>query len=338
MATADTALRGDVASTEEAGGPEAVAGQGSGDTGQHRATRAPGRKARGRRVPGRLQRALFVSPSVLTLLVLAAYPLVFIASAAFTESSLGRPFQEFVGTANLEAALDSAGVRVSLTLGTGYAFAVALASTLLGVITAVALHRSLHSGPVVRTALLLPMIIPPVVVGILFGFVFSPSGGLLDTLISRFTPASGTYAILSDTTWAIVGVGIADVWEWTPLVVLLVFTALLGQDPEITEAARLDGARGVRLFGHITLPAVAGTIAAAFLIRLILAFKVFDLVYVMTSGGPGSSTLVPAYLIWRTALQSFDVGMASTITLLLAVIVTVVTLPVFLIARRLRHG
>src|SRR5699024_770220 len=127
----------------------------------------------------------------------------------------------------------------------------------------VALHRSLRAGPVVRTALLLPMIIPPVVVGILFGFVFSPSGGLLDTLISRFTPASGT--------WAIVGVGIADVWEWTPLVVLLVFTALLGQAPEITEAARLDGARGVRLFGHITLPAVAGTIAAAFLIRLILA-------------------------------------------------------------------
>ena len=123
MATVDTALRGDVASTEEAGGPEAVAGQGSGDTGQHRATRAPARKARGRRVTGRLQRALFVGPSVLTLLVLAAYPLVFIASAAFTESSLGRPFQEFVGTANLEAALDSAGVRGSLTLGTSYAFA-----------------------------------------------------------------------------------------------------------------------------------------------------------------------------------------------------------------------
>lgn len=289
-----------------------------------------------RRVPARVHRAIFVSPSVLVLVVLAAYPLVFIASAAFTESSLGRPFQEFVGTANFEAALASADVRTSLALGTGYAIGVAVASTVLGTLTAIALWRSLWAGAFVRTVLLLPMIVPPVVVGILFSFIFSPSGGLLHTLVQHFTPWSGTFAVLSDTTWAVFGVALADVWEWTPLVVLLVFTALLGQDPHVTEAARLDGATGLRLFRHITLPAIAGTIAAAFLIRLILAFKVFDLVYVMTSGGPGSSTLVPAYLIWRTALRGFDVGMAATVTLLLAVVVTVVTLPIFLIVRRLR--
>lgn len=288
------------------------------------------------RVSQRFHRRIFVAPSVLVLLVLGAYPLIFIASAALTESSLGNPFQEFVGTENIEAALGSTSVRSSLLLGTTYSFGVAAASTVLGTITAVALWRSLLGGAFVRTLLLLPMIIPPVVVGILWSFIFSPSGGLLDTLIRRLTPGAGTYAVLSDTTWAIFGVALADVWEWTPLVVLLVFTALLGQDREITEAAQLDGANGWQLFRHITLPAVAGTIAAAFLIRLILAFKVFDLVYVMTSGGPGSSTEVPAFLIWRTALQNFDVGMAATITLLLAVIVTVATIPVFLISKRLR--
>ncbi|WP_223881158.1 carbohydrate ABC transporter permease [Nesterenkonia ebinurensis] len=288
------------------------------------------------RISERFHHRLFIAPSVLVLLVLAAYPLVFIASAALTQSSLGNPFQEFVGTENFQTALTSSAVQNSLTLGTGYAFGVAAASTALGTATALALWRSLRAGAFVRTVLLLPMIVPPVIVGILWSFIFSPSGGLLDTLIRRFTPGSGTYAILSDTTWAIFGVALADVWEWTPLVVLLVFTALLSQDPEITEAAQLDGASGFQLFRHITLPMVAGTIVAAFLIRLILAFKVFDLVYVMTSGGPGSSTQVPAYLIWRSALQNFDVGIAATITLLLAVVVTVVTIPIFLITKRLR--
>lgn len=279
---------------------------------------------------------MFISPSVIVLLVLAAYPLLFIATAAFTRSSLGQPYQEFVGTENLATALGSTAVQNSMLLGIGYSVGVALASTVVGTVTAVSLWRSLRSGAVVRTVLLLPMIVPPVVVGILFGFIFSPSGGLIDTLIRRFTPGSGTYAVLSDTTFAIFGVAVADIWEWTPLVVLLVFTALLGQDREITEAAQLDGANAIQLFRYVTLPAVAATIAAAFLIRLILAFKVFDLVYVMTSGGPGSSTQVPAYLIWRSALQNFDVGMAASITLILAVVVTVVTLPVFWYMKRLR--
>lgn len=297
----------------------------------------PKRIRGGRRRRDRVYHRAFIAPAVVVLLVLAAYPLLFIVSASLTRSSLGQPFQEFLGTENLRATIGSAAVQNSLLLGTGYAIGVALASTALGTATAVALWRSLKSGVIIRTVLLLPMIVPPVVVGILFSFIFSPSGGLIDTLIKIVSPDSGTYAILSDTTWAIFGVALADVWEWTPLVVLLVFTALLGQDQEITEAAQLDGANGLQLFGHITLPMVAGTIAAAFLIRLILAFKVFDLVYVMTSGGPGSSTEVPAYLIWRSALQNFDVGTAASITLLLAVVVTVVTLPVFWITKRLRH-
>lgn len=298
-------------------------------------TRAAKKQRRRRR--DRAYHRAFISPVVIVLLVLAAYPLLFIGSAAFTRSSLGQPFQEFVGTANLQAALVSEAVQNSLLLGVGYALGVALASTALGTLTAVALWRSLKSGGFIRTILLLPMIVPPVVVGILFTFIFSPSGGLIDTLIRRFSPSSGTYAVLSDTTWAVFGVALADVWEWTPLVVLLVFTALLGQDPQIIEAAQLDGANAFQLFRYVTLPAVAATIVAAFLIRLILAFKVFDLVYVMTSGGPGSSTQVPAYLIWRTALQNFDVGMAATITLLLAVLVTLVTVPIFWINKRLRN-
>lgn len=275
---------------------------------------------------------------MLSLVVLGLYPLIFIVLTALSESSLGRPFQEWVGTANIEAALADEDVVASLVRNTVYALLVSVASVVLGVATAMALFRSARSGAIVRTLLLLPMITPPVVVGILWKLIFNPSGGLFNTLLSFVGYSGDPVSVLASPTLAFLGVAVADVWEWTPLIALLVFAALLGQDPEVTEAAALDGAGGIRLFRQITLPAIAGTVAAAFLIRIVLAFKVFDLVYIMTAGGPGQSTTVPAYLIYQAALQQFDLGRAGTITLLLAVVVTLVTLPIVAITRRLHHG
>jgi multiple sugar transport system permease protein len=278
-----------------------------------------------------------VAPTVLATVVLGAYPLIFILLTAFSQSSLGRPLQAWVGTANFTDALSDGDVTASLLRNVVYAVAVTACSVLLGVVTAVALRAATARGSLVRTLLLLPLITPPVIVGVLWKLVFNPSGGLLGTLASALGWRGEPIAVLSSPGWALVGIGVADVWEWTPLVALLVFAALLGQDRSVAEAAALDGAHGLRFFRSITLPDIAGTIAAAFLVRLVLAFKVFDLVFVLTSGGPGTSTSVPAYLIYQAALQQFDLGRASTITVLLAIVATVVTTPVILIARRLHR-
>ncbi len=278
-----------------------------------------------------------VSPTVLATLVLGAYPLVFIVLTALSESSLGQPFQDWVGTRNLQHALGDGDVVASLVRNVVYAILVTIASTALGVVGALALHTATRRGSIARTLMLLPLITPPVVVGVLWKLIFNPAGGLLDTLLVALGYRGEPVAVLSSSAWAIVGVGVADVWEWTPIVLLLVFAALLGQDRAIGEAAALDGAHGFRLFREITFPAIGGTVAAVFLIRLVLAFKVFDLVFVLTSGGPGQATTMPAYLIYQAALQQFDIGRASSITLLLAVVVTIVTLPVILVTRRLHR-
>ncbi len=309
--------------------------------------RGPERALRPSPVPGQapIRRAprgpawahrLFVGPSVLTLLVLGVYPLVFILLAAFTESSLGKPFQEWVGTETFQKVLADADAVASLGRTLVYSLGVSVASLALGVIAALALHGAVRSGSLVRTLLLLPLITPPVIVGTLWKLIYNPGGGLLATVLGFFGVPAQTIAPLSSTTWALPAVALADVWEWTPLIALLVFTALLAQDPQTLEAARLDGAHGWRLFRHITLPAIAGVVAAAFFIRLVLAFKVFDLIFMMTSGGPGQSTTTTSYLIYQAALREFDLGKAAVITLLLAVLVTVVTIPVALIARRLQ--
>ena len=281
---------------------------------------------------------LFAAPSVLTLLVLGVYPLLFIVAAAFTDSSLGNPFREWVGTATFEGVLADGDAIAALWRTVVYAVAVSAGSLVLGVVTAVALASAVRSGAIVRTLLLLPLITPPVIVGTLWKLVYNPGGGLLAVVLGFFGVPAASVAPLSSTTWALPAIAVADVWEWTPLVAILVFAALVSQDPEPIEAARLDGAHGIRLFRHITLPSIAGVVASAFFIRLVLAFKVFDLIFTMTSGGPGQATTTASYLIYQAALREFDVGKASVITLLLAVVVTVVTVPVAIAARRLQKN
>ncbi|MET1035103.1 MAG: sugar ABC transporter permease [Arthrobacter sp.] len=278
----------------------------------------------------------FVSPTVLTLLVLGAFPLLFILGAALTDSSLGKPFQEFTGGENLRTVLGDEDVVASLVRTLAYALGTTAASVALGVFVATAAHAAVKQGALVRTLLLLPLIVPPVVVGTLWKLILNPAGGLLATLLGfAGIPAP---APLSDVRFALGAVMVADVWQWTPLVFLLVFAALLGQDGSVVEAARVDGAHGWGLFRSITLPAIAGTIAAAAFIRLVLALKVFDLVFMMTAGGPGQSTSTTSYLIYQAALKEFDVGRAAAITLLLALLVTAVTVPVAALAGRLRRG
>jgi len=280
---------------------------------------------------------LFITPGVVALLALGAYPLAFIVAASLSESSLGRPFQEWVGTAGLASALADDDVVASMIRSTGYAIGVSLSSVVLGVVVALALHRAAAGGALVRTLFLLPLITPPVVVGIIWKLIFNPSGGLLGTVAGFFGHTGVPLSPLSSTTWALPAVAVADIWEWTPLVAVLVFAALLGQDPEVREAAALDGAGGIRLFRAITLPAIAGVIASVLFIRLVIAFKAFDLIVLMTSGGPGQATTTPSYLIYQAALQQFDVGRAAAITLVFAVVVTVVTLPFALATRRFQR-
>lgn len=278
---------------------------------------------------------VFVSPTVLTLLVMGVFPLLFILGAAFTKSSLGKPFKEFTGTRNFETVLGDADVVASLGRTLVFALGTTAASVVLGVLVATAVHQAVNNGSLVRTLLLLPLIVPPVVVGTLWKLIFNPAGGLLATLLGFVGIPAPTP--LSDPRFSLGALMVADIWEWTPLVFLLVFAALLGQDRSVTEAARVDGAHGWTLFRLVTLPAIAGTVAAAAFIRLILALKVFDLVFVMTAGGPGQSTTTTSYLIHQVALKEFDIGRASAITLLLAVVATAVTLPVAALVAHLRR-
>lgn len=271
----------------------------------------------------RTLRALFVPPLVVVA-VLLAYPTVFLLAAAVTRSSLGRPLQVFTGSANAVAALTSQAFTGSLVRSVVFALAAAALTTVAGVAVALLLRSRGPAFGVVGTLLLLPLVTPPVMVAVAWRLLLAPSGGALTTTLGAL---SGTAPNpLGTSTTALVTLVLVHAWQWTPLVVLLVFAALLGVPQELTEAAALDGAGPWRTFTAVTWPAVAPTVASVALLEVVLGFKVFDLVAVLTGGGPGLSTVVASFEIFRTGLRgSYDVGQAAVMTLVFGLLVALAT-------------
>jgi multiple sugar transport system permease protein len=182
--------------------------------------------------------------------------------------------------------------------------------------------------------LLLPLMTPPVMAGIVWKLIFAPSGGLLNGFLLSHGWITAPISFLGNPTLAWAAILIADSWQWIPFVALMSYAALSNISADVIEAARLDGAHAVQRFRYILLPALWPSLASIFLLKIIIAFKLFDAVYILTFGGPADSTSVPSFLIWRTGLEQFDVGLASAQTVIFAAVVSIVTLPLVTWQRR----
>lgn len=286
---------------------------------------ARGRSAAQRRraAPGRVPRALFAPPLVVVA-VLLAYPALFLLVAAVTRSTLGRPLQVWTGSANLVTALSTEAFTGSLVRSVVFALSAAVGTTVLGVAIALLLRARGVSFGLVGTLLLIPLVTPPVMVGVAWRLLLAPAGGALTATLGDVLGTAPNP--LGSSTTALATLVAIHVWQWTPLVVLLVFAALLGVETELTEAAALDGAGAWRTFTAVTWPAVAPAVASVALLEVVIGFKVFDLVAVLTGGGPGLSTVVSSFEIFRTGLRgSYDVGAAAVMTLVFGLVVGVTT-------------
>jgi len=300
-----------------------------------RSVRAAAAPAARRPRPWRAVPLWMALPAVVSLLVIAGYPTVVGIALAFTRSSLSRPLRAFVGFDNFVAAAESVAFGGSLLRSAVFAVLATALSVGAGVAAAVALDARGGRFGLLGAVLLLPMVTPPVSVGVAWKLLLAPVGGaftgLWDALgIAGFNPlGSGTGAFST--------LLLMHAWQWTPLVTLLVYAALLGVPAELREAAALDGAGWSRTLFSVVGPQVAPSVLAVAILELVLAFKVFDLIVVVTSGGPGVSTTVAGFEVFRTAFRgSFEVGTAAAETLLLGVLVGAVLAVAGLLARRVR--
>jgi multiple sugar transport system permease protein len=195
----------------------------------------------------------------------------------------------------------------------------------LGVAIALALHGRIPAQKVLRALILVPMVLTPVVAGLMWRLLLDPTSGFINWFLDFV--GIGGHAFLSDPATALGTVILVEVWQNTPFVVIIVLAGLESLDPSPFEAAQLDGASGIRLLRHLTLPMLGPVLAIVVLLRVIDAVKTFAIINAMTKGGPGTSTLAISNYVYRTGFETFDIGYATTIGALVSIAVLIVVFP-----------
>jgi multiple sugar transport system permease protein len=283
-----------------------------------RAIHAPARARRAFHGQVRRFHWQMLAPALMLLIAVTLAPTLFLVVTSFTPLDLtrsetignfARPLQNydllmqdrrFLGSLWTQARLSLWTVGLQLLIGLGFSLVLNMRSALL---------RAL------RTVFLIPMVLPPIVVAIIWKVLYTPD-------ISPFHWLVGALgwpmpSLITDANWALTAIIIADTWEWFPFTMLMILAALQMMPEELVDAARVDGASAWQLTFYITLPYLKGVLLVAGLFRLIDSIKAFPLIYILTEGGPGSVTEVTNYYGFLQAFNFSYLGYSSAITVVL---------------------
>jgi multiple sugar transport system permease protein len=259
-----------------------------------------------------------VAPSLAVLAIITLLPALYLLATSFTPLNLTRPetawdFSEplisYKQLLSDDRLANSVWVQIKLSFWT-----VSL-QLLIGLAVALLLNIKSRLLEALRTVFLIPMVLPPIVVAIIWKVIYTPD----------ISPMHGLFrvlgwnvpALITDPNWALTSIIIADTWEWFPFTMLMVLAALQMLPQELLDAAKVDGASPWQVTRHVTLPFIQGVLLVAGLFRLIDSIKAFPLIYILTDGGPGSLTEVTNYYSFLQAFNFSYLGFSSAITVVL---------------------
>ena len=296
-------------------------------------------RAVSRRASLRRQRRWFLifclAPSLAVLIVVTLIPMAYLLATSFTPLNLTNPASEwdfrhplanyallprdarFVNSLWVQAKLSFWTVSLQLLIGIGFALLLNLKSGLI---------RAL------RTVFLIPMVLPPIVVAIIWKLIYTPDISPLYYAASLLNIAMPS--LTSSVDFALTAIIIADTWEWLPFTFLMVLAALQTIPDEFSEAALVDGANRLQIFFYITLPFITPILVISGMFRLIDSVKAFPLVFLLTGGGPGSVTEVTNYYAYLLAFDFNEIGYSSAVTIVMLLLVVAVSLGVVWMGRR----
>ena len=255
-------------------------------------------------------------PAIVLMCAVALFPLLWTLWESLHLHDLRMPWRgrPFVGLANYaEALADERFLGSLLNTATFVSITVPL-ELVLGLGLALLLHETFRGRGLVRMASLLPWAIPTVIAALVWRFLFEGPGGLANRLLVALLAVDPPVVWFADPILAWVPVVLADVWKTTPFVALLLLAGLQNIDPELYEAARVDGASAWQRLLHITLPLLRPALAVALIFRTLDALRVFDLVFVLTGGGPGTATEPIAVYTFSVLLQELRFGFGSALS------------------------
>ncbi|MFD7871681.1 carbohydrate ABC transporter permease [Microbacterium sp. NPDC059771] len=258
---------------------------------------------------------LLTAPGLALLAAVVVYPLITALITAFYKQSLVEPGREFVGFQNIVDVLTGEFVQLLVqtlvfTLGT------TIAPFVIGFGLALALNTRIRGAKVLRGLMLIPWLIPGVVVSFLWMWIFNANYGVLNAALETVGLIDSPQAWLANPTTAMIAVIVAKTWQSFPWMMVMLLAGLQTVPIELHEAAEIDGAGTVRRFFSITVPQMSGIIGLVILLEFIWNFQHFDIIYVLTGGGPAGSTQTFATAVYETAFDGFDLGHAGAIGLL----------------------
>ena len=262
---------------------------------------------------------IFILPAVLGTFIFIIIPVIYSFGLSFTKWDLLNPI-EFVGFQNYKT-LFSDSLFYKILLNT---VVFALSTSFLGVIIplvlASILNTKIRGSEFFKTAYFLPFITPMVVIGIVWTWIFDPNIGFLNQILHN------NINWLYDSKYAMPAIIIVSVWKLIGYNMIIFLSALSGVSQSLFEAAKIDGANSLQIFKNVTIPILSPTIFFVIIITAISSFQVFDLIYLMTPGGPLDSTNVLVFSIYKNAFEYFNVGYASATAYVLFLIILILTL------------
>ena len=263
---------------------------------------------------------IFITPTLLLLLDINIYPLIYAISMSFTNfyaNKLGREIK-WVGLKNYAKILGKEAIWERMQITASFMFWTLLLQAIIGLSLALLLNKKFKGNELLTTLIVLPMMLSPAVVGVFWTYLYNPQVGLFNYIVNFFYDF-GSFDMIGSSTlapWAIV---IVDTWMWTPFTMLICLAGLRSIPNYLYEAAEVDRANRLQQFIYITLPSVLPFLLLALLFRGIENFKMFDMVVELTSGGPGSATELASIQLKREAFEKWKTGYSSAYAVILFV-------------------
>jgi multiple sugar transport system permease protein len=277
---------------------------------------------------------LTLAPSVALLLLLSVVPTITVFATSMQRVGLGDLSGPWIGFDNFIWALESRQFWRALSNTFVWVFGSVAIEMVLGLLLALLLHQNFVGRGIARAVLLAPYLVPTIVAVLVWRYMFHDIVGILNSLLTDLGIISGPLQWLSSTRWAMASVIIVGVWKFFPFVVLAVLGILQSIPQEQYEAARIDGASAFQQFWRITLPYVMPVFILTALLRTIWTFHKFEIIYLLTGGGPLDATTTLPILVYQKAFVDFELGRAAAIAILTFLILAVLITAYFLLMRR----
>jgi multiple sugar transport system permease protein len=291
-----------------------------------RESRAPSLAQRFHRMDESYFGMLLILPTALILLVFLVYPIGYAAVMSFNRLELTvSPAQKWVGLDNYAYVLGDERVRDSIVRTLSFSALTVVISVTLSLILALVLNEVFLGRKAVRVLILLPWAVAPVVNGVMWRYLFQSNYGLVNAALSGLGLISHYRVWLDNAALALTIAAVATAWKGMPFQTLILLASLQGIPESLYRASKMDGAGVFARFRYIILPHLRTTLIFAVLLETIVSLQVFDLIFTLTRGGPGSGTTVVSYLVYINAFERLSLGRASALAALLALMIMAIS-------------